>query len=508
MKQQFYLPLLLLLSLPAIGQQLHPCGTPPYKSEWLKHYQQNPAAFALQAKNNGTIYAPITLHVVGTDNGTGYIDFMKLMNGMCSLNNDFIDAQLHFFIDGDIRFIDSTGWYAHSDVLEGADMMFANNAINTINCYVVSSAAGNAGYNLPYAGIALTKSSASGGHTWAHEIGHNLSIQHPFLGWENTEYQFSSPTPTEVYYDYSYFKDTLIRDTTIIDTALVELVDGSNCTVAADGFCDTPPDYLSGYFVGYGCNSQGYSSEPQKDPNGVSFQTDATNIMSYSSNSCKSKFTPEQIAAMRANLQTEKVNYLSNQNPIRDTFTTPPILLSPTDAGVTQFDDVHLEWSSLPPATHYVVQVSRFSSFTLLAHQSITTDTTVNLTNLGNGFTYYWRVKAFNQGYTCAPSSPNQTFKTSDLTAIDNIQRVESLKVYPTLLESGQSLQIELKIQTPLELTVQLHSMAGQQLSHQVFSLTAGKHLQTIALNHFASGTYLMSFQTTTGVVTKRIVVY
>ena len=427
---------------------------------------------------------------------------------MCGLNNDFVEAKLHYYIEGDIRFIDSTGWYVHTSVLQGADMMFAHNVLNTINCYSVSNPAGNAGYNLPYAGIALNNNAASGGHTWAHEIGHNLSVQHPFLGWENTQYDFSLPTPTHVYYDYSYFKDTLIRDTMIIDTALVELVDGSNCTTAADGFCDTPPDYLGGFFSGYNCNSQGLSNKVQKDPNNAQFRSDATNIMSYSLNACKSKFTGEQIAAMRANLQTEKANYLLNQNPIRDTITNSPTMLNPIGLAVAQFDNVPLTWSTVTGATHYVVQVSRFSTFNLIEYQTFTTDTSIIVTNLLNDKDYYWRTKAFNQGYTCAPISPNETFTTSDISSIENINGIAALKVYPTLLEKGQQLQIELELAQNMDLTIQLFNVAGQQLYQKSLQLSKGKHQETIETDYLTSGTYFIVFQTDSGVVTERIVVH
>ena len=72
MKKKQHL-ILLLLSFPIFiyAQQWHPCGTPPYKSEWLKTYQKNPAAFANHSRNDTVIYAPITLHIVGLDNGTG-----------------------------------------------------------------------------------------------------------------------------------------------------------------------------------------------------------------------------------------------------------------------------------------------------------------------------------------------------------------------------------------------------------------------------------------------------
>ncbi|NJK83013.1 MAG: hypothetical protein HC912_03550 [Saprospiraceae bacterium] len=45
-----------------------------------------------------------------------------------------------------------------------------------------------------------------GDHTWAHEIGHALSLNHTFYGWEaignidSTTYNFSLPAPENIRY--------------------------------------------------------------------------------------------------------------------------------------------------------------------------------------------------------------------------------------------------------------------------------------------------------------------
>lgn len=496
-----------LFAQKSASTQVLPCGTAPVKSEWLKRYQANPAAFAEQARNINTLYAAMTLQVVGSDNGAGYIALDKLMEGFCDLNTDMAQADIQFFIHGDILFIDSSGWSTHATVLEGADMMFANNIANTLNCYVVTDPAGNAGYNLPYAGIALTKTGASGGaHVWSHEVGHNLSVQHPFLGWEEKEYSYGTPTPTTVTYDYTYFKDSLITDTTIIDTAFVELVNGSNCAVAADGFCDTPPDYLSG--GGWACNPQGLSNDLQKDPNGVDFRSDGTNIMAYSSDACASQFSPEQIAAMRASLQTKRAAYLFNQNPMRDTITATANMLHPIGGQVTQYDYVELDWESVPSATHYIIQVSRFNTFSFIEYSALTSDTSLIVTNLSNNKNYFWRVKAFNQGYTCAPISTPETFRGEDISRTENLQTIEKFSIYPTLLENGQQLNIEIESRAYMNAQLSLFNISGQQLISNQLPLNVGKNKSTINLPNLIGGTYIVQIRTDEGIINEKIVVY
>ncbi|MFT6936571.1 MAG: hypothetical protein ACJA1N_000869 [Saprospiraceae bacterium] len=496
---------ILLAQNPAPVQVL-PCGTPPVKSDWLKRYQANPTAFDQYSRNQNTLYAAMTLQIVGSDNGTGYVSYMDLMEGFCGLNADMAQVDIQFFIHDDILFIDSTGWYSHSTVLEGADMMFANNIDSTLNCYVVTNPAGNAGYNLPYAGIALTKNGASGGHVWSHEVGHNLSVQHPFLGWEGNTYSYSNSTPTTVTYNYTNFKDSLITDTVIIDTAFVELVDGSNCTFAADGFCDTPPDYLA--IGGWQCNAQGLSTILQKDPNDVDFRSDATNIMTYANDACGAAFTGEQIAAMRASLQTKRSPYLFNQNPMRDTITATANMLNPIAGQIEQFDYVELEWETVPSATHYIVQVSRFVSFAIIEYNALTTDTSLIVTNLLNQKDYYWRIKAFNQGYTCAPISPSESFSTDDILRTENLQLIEAFSIYPTLLENGQQLNIEISSRERMDAEVVLFNISGQQLMNNPLPLNVGENKSTIDLPNLIGGTYIVQVRTNEGVINEKIVVY
>lgn len=120
---------------------------------------------------------------------------------------------------------------------DGEDMMDENNVDDLLNVYFVSDPAGNCGYFSPSDnGVAVAKSCAMpGGTTIAHEFGHFFSLPHTFYGWE-----YGIP-----------------------DDEDQEWVNGANCNSAADGFCDTPPDYLD-----YRWNCPG---PLQTDPNGDTF---------------------------------------------------------------------------------------------------------------------------------------------------------------------------------------------------------------------------------------------
>ena len=501
----------LLMAQPA-KSDLRPCGAPPGKSAWLMQYQQNPQ---LHFRSIDTIlYVPLTIHLVGQDNGSGYFSQNQLLDALCRLNSDYEESNIQFFIEGDIRYLPNSAWNNHADVLEGAEMMFLNNVEHTINTYFVSDPAGNCGYNLPYAGVAIAK--GCGGpsdHTWAHEVGHNLSVQHPFLGWEggvsydgSIAHNFSDPAPFTVTYDYTYFKDTLIVDTLIIDTALVELVDGSNCTIAADGFCDTSPDYIAGR---WNCNGNGQSPQEQTDPTGAKFRSDGSLIMGYSNDACQARFTPEQIAAMRANLYEVKADYLYNQTPLASVSTAPISITAPLQDELVQYDAAYLEWEPLENATHYLVQVSPVPSFTgaLASNYIITTNSITLPEALTIDRNYYWRVRGYNSHSFCNPATGASRFRTAGITAVNNIPAAANLLVIPNPVTIGQPFSLEFEAARPFSATLRLMAATGQLLQAQTLAVQAGNNRFPIAHYELAPGLYFVWIESEEGRAVERVVV-
>lgn len=75
-----------------------------------------------------------------------------------------------------------------------------------------------------------------------------------------------------------------------------ELVNGSNCMIAGDGFCDTPADPNMNYMVSDGCE---FNSIGITDANEQTYDPDEKNFMSYSTPQCISSFSGEQINFMK-----------------------------------------------------------------------------------------------------------------------------------------------------------------------------------------------------------------
>ncbi|MEO1438354.1 MAG: zinc-dependent metalloprotease, partial [Bacteroidota bacterium] len=470
-----------------------------------------------KTNSNDTLYVPLTIHITGNDDGSGRINPIFVLNSLCQLNRDFEPTLLQFFMEGDWNYIDSSVWHNHQTILEGTDMMNANNRANTVNSYFPNSAAGNAGYNLPHADGVATRILSTGlnDHTWTHEIGHNLSVQHPFLGWEggvsydgSVSHSYNDPAPTTVTYDYTLFKDTLILDTLIIDTAFVELMDGSNCDVASDGFCDTPPDYLS---FRWPCNNDSMSQIPQRDPNGVQFQSDGRYFMSYSFDECQSKFSQEQVDAMRANLVHEKPGHLLvNQNPDRDLITQNVNGTFPINGEVVDFENVQLQWDPVPGATHYLLELNRFPNFTysFLVEQVMLTDTFYNVSaDLFVGIPYFWRVRPFNQSYACTSFNSGDNFMTGATTSVPVINEVQYLELIPNPAGQGNDVLLSWVASDAFDADVRIVDVTGRVIHRQPMAFLKGQHQQAINTIGLSQGLYFVQINSPLGQLTKKLII-
>ena len=423
------------------GQNVEPqpCGTPSFKSDWLKKYQANPQLFEL--KSDEVINIPITVNRLADDDGDGRMRATNVMRALCRLQQDFEGTDIEFYLKSPIKDIDDDAFFEHADVVSGGLKMFEYNEEGAINCYLVRDAAGNCGYNLPWAGVAVQESCARPeDHTWAHEMGHALALPHPFLGWEggvshdnSAPHQYSEAAPEFVLYNYTNFKDSLILDTMIIDTAWVEKMDGSNCQEAADGFCDTKPDYL---YQRWPCASDTLSFTEQTDPNGVKFKSDATLFMSYAFDNCAGRFSAEQIAAMRANALDEKGEYTST-GMVFPTPTDPQSieLLYPIEDEVAYFRDLEFAWSEDQEEQLYLFQVGVEPTFSLVLFDTIVADPFLTMKEADTSWgRLYWRVQPFTANNFCSSFSSGGQFFPSETSSVSN-EFIEQINLYPNLIE-------------------------------------------------------------------------
>jgi hypothetical protein len=464
----------------------HPCGTQDGKVEWLIRYQQSPYAFD---RYMADLFLPIKIHVVGNDQGDGYFNIGSVLKAFCTLNNDFAQSGIQFFIKDEINYINETDFYVHN-WSQGGQMMVQNNVNDVINCYIVADPVGNCGYSNYGLGIALNKGCLSPtDHTWAHEVGHYLSLPHPFYGWEGTDpdYPYGDPAPNYV------------------NGEAVEKMDGSNCQHAADGFCDTAPDYLS---YRWSCAGDSMSTVLQADPDSVTFRSDGTLFMSYASDNCSSRFSDEQIDAMHANVHDDRP-YLKDQmdelQPITEAFLNP---VTPAEGAVADFfEEVYFEWEAMPNAEGYVVDLTRFENFAVVEHRYNVQGTSFTSNDLKAGKTYYWRVWPYNSQYVCEMYSDTASFSTGILSAVHDIEEVSGVQVVPNPVSLGDGLRISLDAASPVALEVEMLTITGQSVRQFAWSINTGANTQSLDTDGLRPGVYFLQLKSDKGVLSRKVVV-
>lgn len=498
--------LFILAATPVIAQEplkeaLAPCGTRGV-SDWLREYRMRPPVLD---RSEDTLWVALKPHLLAKDNSTGRIATEKFLNSFCQLNEDFAASNIQFYIKDDWSLLNETDWYAHTTILQGIEMMLTNNVPDALNSYFVANPAGNCGYNLPYAGVAIGHNcSGANDHTWSHEVGHALSLPHPFIGWEGKTYNFSTPTPTFVTYDYTHFHDTLETQVPApLDTALVEFVNGSNCAQAADLICDTKPDYLS---YRWDCDAQNMSPNQQKDPTGATFYSDGSLFMSYAMDHCQNRFSPEEIAVMRATLLTEKASWLTPamlEKPIDE----QPVAIEPVQDQLVPNVGAFFRWNAAPNATHYLVQASRFASFSFKQLDVVTTDTFLTAGLLSANLKYYWRIQPFNDWHACAPFSESETFMTAPISAASEPD-ADGWRCYPSLLSNGTPLTLEIPDAWRGEdAKFSVFDAAGRLVWQSYMGLHAPRMVLEMPSDNWAAGVYRFIMTSERGVKRASLVV-
>lgn len=474
--------------LPGRAQEIEEyCGTLPGIAEWLQGFQENPSAFL---RSPGLLYVPLSIHIVGMDNGEGLFPVSEVLGAFCTLNEDYEASNIQFFIEGEFHYINNSEFYSHN-YGQGVELMERNNIPNTINCYFVNNPAGTCGYAFYSLGIALNKGCVSAAaHTWAHELGHFLSLPHTFSGWENADHSSYAQTPAT------------------INGRLVERVDRSNCRIAGDGFCDTPPDYLSSRWP---CQADGKSAAGQKDPNGTAFRSDGSLIMSYSQDECAGRFSEAQSEAMRANILNQRANLLYDQSPAVYLGNPNIEATSPREGSlVAEVSSVRLEWKPVENADGYIVQLSLLSTLgaEIVYNTFHTTDNQVEVSNLLSDRDWLWRVRPYNRYDGCAQYSNTFTFETGNFI---NTTREEAaltdFHIQPNPQSAGGDLTIEFDLPVALELQLSLYSMAGQRVFGKQFNAQYGQNKVLLPTDNLEPGLYLIGLEHARGRQFRKILI-
>ncbi|MBP5370448.1 MAG: hypothetical protein J6Y55_00825 [Bacteroidales bacterium] len=215
--------------------------------------------------SNVVRYFPIQHHIIRHSDGTGGLSPSSIAQIEQNLNEIYASANVQFYSCDAIDFIDNNTYYDFSRDDEYYLVLNYNN-YDAINIYYFNSITSGqnayAGYTHIPTGvninfIAIANTYAIGG-TVPHEMGHFFGLLHT-------------------------------HDTTYGN----EFVDGTNCSIAGDFYCDTPADpQLSDSVVDNSCVYTGTAL----DPHGDYYIPDTRNIMSYTRDACRNHFSNEQLS--------------------------------------------------------------------------------------------------------------------------------------------------------------------------------------------------------------------
>lgn len=477
-------------------EDLHPCGVSE-RSAWLDAYQRGEIAAVRSAM---PLTMPIQLHIVGRSDGSGTTPWSRIISAFQLLNEDFASAEINFCIEGEINYINNNNFYEHT-FSSGGTMMGLNNRPNKINVYFVGDPAGACGYYSPSRDALAVANNClgSGDHTFAHEMGHFLSLPHTFDGWEGVDIDdlpIDSPAPFSQ------------------GGRQVEKADSSNCATAGDGFCDTPADYIADRWP---CNSAGMYADSLLDPDSIKFAVPAYNIMSYALDNCVTNFTDEQRDAMVANANSRGNLQLDpNPNPSAPSAADMQ-LLSPENGDIEAIDElaVQLNWTAVEGADFYLVQINRTPFFGSVLHQEIVVyDTSVVLTatnSIDLGVRYYWRILPQSNCALDISASGSRNFRITDIVSATIDPALDAaLRVFPNPAKAGeQTLNIRARHLTnnsPAQL--ELFQLDGKLLLEaKDISTSAGQLHYELPVQQLATGVYFLRLRQGGRMVNRRVVI-
>ena len=403
-------------------------------------------------KTGSINFIPVKIHLVGNNEGKGYMRVDWALENLCKLNRDFAPVGMYFYLAAEINYIDN------NDLFQGLpqgvyDVAGSEKAEGMLNIFYTGSAPGWCGvyYFSPDVVLLQIACAQPGNTTLTHEVGHFFGLPHTFSGWENGR------TPP---------------------ASQQERVDGTNCRNTADRFCDTKPDYVS---FRWGCNFP----DSLTDPTGAKFKPDPTLYMNYAGDNCHSRFSNEQILAMNDNAEFNRGwNFPAVDTLISNTTT----LLYPAegDSSINP-EAVNLKWQKVGGAIGYLVQVARVAYWEVLNINQVIWNDTVAQVKLFDEWPFSWRVRAIFPGNVCAPFSQVGNFYTKPLLiGLENNNTLKDLvKIYPNPVGGSKKFSIDL----PAAAMISIYSADGRLVLCE--KVSAGHHEYA----DYASGVYFIQIQ-------------
>lgn len=482
---QYTLILSFFISFSAFAQKDF-CGTAPYKSPELIEFQSMEGSW-VNMRADDTLYVNLACHIVGRDDGSSYTNMESFFQQMCETNAVYEEFGVVFYIS-DLNYINDSRYSSHENTRIGGEMMREHKIDGAINLFFVNDPAGYCGYYMPSTDcIAIGNGCmAPGSYTWAHELGHLFSLPHTFYGWEGIDYQPGRSTP-----------DMVGRTPT-------ERVDGSNCTEAGDGFCDTPPDYLS---YRWPCTEDSMSRVRQFDINKESFFSDGKLLMSYSNKGCRGTISPEQQQAIKYNiLETRQYDV---RKPTNQVFMHDPSIknISPAMDEEVYFDNVSFSWDPVEGAALYLLEYTKFDVFNYHSTKVYLTEPHFTPDTIYPSWTHIqWRVKPYGIDSYCVDET-SETFQFSTkVTSTENLTLTDSRTLYPNPIKPTEELFVYSDNGFTGKVQVMIFNATGNPVRQFDVNQVTGNKL-SLQLNNVNPGMHYVQIITDEGKSNHKIII-
>ncbi|MDP2189130.1 MAG: M43 family zinc metalloprotease [Sphingobacteriaceae bacterium] len=477
-----YMGLALLVSPFFIQAQtdLQPCGT-GLPSKANMDYLRNLDYTLSSPEDTISINIPVTIHIIRSSNGGGGFNETQAYLTICDLNTRMASAGMFFYVPQAINFINDDDYYNAPNYAPLFNMISSNNVPRTVNIYYTNlSQMGLCGFAFyPNSGIGGFQNdgavvmgfacSQPTGTTLTHEIGHFFNLPHTF--------DFTSSNPLDPQ------AELVTRNFNEIAPRL-----SANCNLEGDGFCDTPADFIGNR---WSCPS----GRVQLDLNGDRFRPDSSFYMSYSSDICMSRFSAQQITAMRTTLVDTNASrgYLRiNPMPNYPLISNAPLQLQPANGDTVIPNQAVFSWQRIPGASLYQIKIYLFN-FAVV--DTFTADTFyVNRTrDIRPNRTHSWEVRAITGAQLCTPFGGRINFESSNL-ALNTSQIVskQALRVYPTKLDQNAVLYID-QLHIGMPLLLQLRDLQGRVLQEATLLVEEEKLSWPMPL--LPAGLYLLQLE-------------
>jgi len=477
--------LMLLISGAVIGQNGF-CGT-HYDKSMSDRLDENKKAYRsdIAYRSDEWLYIPIQFHIVLDKNGKGGIDPTLILDELCHVNNNYAPLHMKFYLSDDFNYISSSKLYSEPShnfaisKIKAAKKQFPN-AINMFIVNTIPSLTGvgrTLGYYTPAYDVLVLRKSEFGkkAQTVSHELGHFFSLAHPFDGWNVSYNEAEHGNPL-----------TILRTPS---GALIEFMDKSNCEIAADKVCDTPPDYNFGFVDPEGdCKLNG----PILDYHGDTIKMMENNYMSYFFNCGDYEFSPMQIALMRADFKSNKRSFLRSDY-IPDTTVVGGdnlnVIYPKDDEKTEYYDYINLDWEDIPGADNYLVKIGlkaqQFNSKFYLVHGQ----SNLEMKDLQKGKLYVWYVRPYNEGNTCGKKFKATTFRAGDwATGTIDLDNKKELSVYPNPITNDEFF---INCSDDLGMVnLKIVSITGKTIEKLKLNLQKGKNKLNLTHSNYQNGMY------------------